>query len=450
MQQSASATTTTTTTATALDANSTFFTRNENLQYQLHDYVENVTQNVEEENAANHYNSTTHKYVVKKYPHVVDNDNHLNPTFDDDNPHPTIPNQGQAEHPQENHELMRGSRNRSEEFQERELQYRRELEQKERLLQQRQMQLQNRDQLMRQYKQQLHEAKADTNSEKERMQQQICEYEEVIRQNVAQIKALKENAQVLVPFGPVAERYSMKKTPHGIAVIVNNIEYFTNNSAYKALPSRLGSQIDEENLCVTWKWLQYEVLILRNLTASELIRHLMMISLRSHENYDSFVCCILSHGHLDGIYGTDGESVCINEIVTLFKGTHCPTLTDKPKLFFIQSCRGDRVDEGVPVEKDGMDKHNALHHSLPSEADFLFGYATPPGTVSWRSPQNGSWYISKLCEVLKDNALQQDLLTMLTMVNRKVSDVYTEQFRKQCPAPVNQLRKQVWFFTDKD
>jgi len=335
-----------------------------------------------------------------------------------------------------------------------ELQYKRDLEQKDRLLQQHQMQLQDREeminQLTRQYEQQLHvlrEVKTDSNSEKERLQQQIRDYEEMIRQNVAQIQTLREeNAQVPIPLGPVAERYQMKKTPHGIAVIINNSEFYSTDPTTEAFGNRRGSHVDEENLRITWEYLQYDVRILRNLTASELTRQLMQIALQSHENYDSFVCCILSHGYLDGIYGTDSQPVKINDIASLFKGNFCPTLSNKPKLFFIQACRGEDEDKGITVQADARGDDDALRHALPSEADFLFGYATPPGNVSWRSPRYGSWYISKLCEVLVDNAPNQDLLGMLTMVNSKVSEAYTTQGYKQCPAPVTLLRKQVWFF----
>ena len=99
------------------------------------------------------------------------------------------------------------------------------------------------------------------------------------------------------------------------------------------------------------------VQIFRNLTASELTHQLMQIALQSHENYDSFVCCILSHGYLDvGVYGTDGKPVKIDDITSLFKGNVCPTLAGKPKLFFIQSERGNDEDKGVVVQKNNEDK----------------------------------------------------------------------------------------------
>ena len=338
---------------------------------------------------------------------------------------------------------------------EEEVRYRRELEQKEIELQRHQVALQEREetinQITQQYERQLHllrHVKAESGSEKERLQQQIREYEQMLRQNNEQIEILRrENQQGPVMVGPVGEKYHMDKTPHGIAVIINNSVFHSAVPTEDPLPDRRGSQVDEDNLRVTWEYLRYDVRILKNLTASELTRQLMQIALQNHEKYDSFVCCILSHGYLDGVYGTDSKPVKINDIASLFKGNFCPTLADKPKLFFIQACRGDDEDRGVVVQKDAKgDSDDAIRHSLPSEADFLFGYATPPGNVSWRSPRYGSWYISKLCEVFVDYAPQQDLLSMLTIVNHKVSEAYTTQGYKQCPAPVTLLRKQVWFF----
>ena len=255
---------------------------------------------------------------------------------------------------------------------------------------------------------------------------------------------LKRDSTALMK--PVGKKYPMGMIPHGIAVIINNFEFHLTVPGEDPLPECRGSQVDEENLRVTWEYLQYDVRIFRNLTASELTHQLMQIALQNHEKYDSFVCCILSHGYLDGVYGTDSKPIKINDIASLFKGHFCPTLADKPKLFFIQACRGDDEDKGVAVQKDAKgDPDDALRHSLLSEADFLFGYATLPGNVSWRSPLYGSWYISKLCEVFMNYASQQDLLSMLTIVNYKVSEITTKDF-KQCSALVSLLHKKVMFF----
>lgn len=250
----------------------------------------------------------------------------------------------------------------------------------------------------------------------------------------------------------IEDSYQMDKNPHGIAVIINNHIFHSTNPTEKPMPNRRGSQVDEDKLRFIWKYLLYDVYVLKNCTASELVDELKKIASLNHEKYDSFVCCILSHGCLDGVYGADSKPVnVLKDIVRLFEGRHCPTLAGKPKMFFIQACRGDDEDQGVflddEIEKDGKyDNKDGFCNSLPNDTDFLLGYATPPGKVSWRSQQFGTWYISVLHQVFYDCALHRDLLSMLTIVNREVSKAYTSQGYKQCPAPVTLLRKQVWFF----
>ena len=43
---------------------------------------------------------------------------------------------------------------------------------------------------------------------------------------------------------------------------------------------------------------------------------------------------------------------------------------------------------------------------IPNESDFLLGYATVPGFVSYRSKTRGSWYITKLTECLNKYAYE--------------------------------------------
>jgi len=151
----------------------------------------------------------------------------------------------------------------------------------------------------------------------------------ILTQQITQLSKQTADHQ----FDRIAERYSMTRRPHGIAVIINNYMFHSVNN--KILPNRRGSQIDEENLCKTWKYLNYEVHILRNLSAADFTKELMKIALQNHENYDSFVCCILSHGYLEGVYGTDCKPVSIADLANIFKGSYCPSLAGKPKLFFI-------------------------------------------------------------------------------------------------------------------
>ena len=270
--------------------------------------------------------------------------------------------------------------------------------------------------------------------------EQYCKQMEQMQQQIKNLSLQTHQSDALM-----GDRYQMKKNPHGIAVIINNDKFHSTDPNKDTMPNRQGSEVDENSLHTLWRNLQYDVHLLKNCTASELLDKLKKIASLNHVNYDSFVCCILSHRYSDGVYGADGQPVKIKDVANLFEGRQSPTLFGKPKMFFIQACRGDDEDEGVfpsdEIQKDGKD----VSKSLPSDADFLFAYSTAPGKASYRSQQHGSWYISILCKVFNDYAHHTDLFNMLTIVNDNVSIAYTKSGYKQCPALMCFLRKQVWF-----
>ena len=50
---------------------------------------------------------------------------------------------------------------------------------------------------------------------------------------------------------------------------------------------------------------------------------------------DCFVCAILTHGEEGVVYGVDGK-IETKQLMEYFKGSNCPGLVGKPKIFFIQ------------------------------------------------------------------------------------------------------------------
>jgi len=60
---------------------------------------------------------------------------------------------------------------------------------------------------------------------------------------------------------------------------------------------------------------------------------------------------VLSHGtvkevnykKVDCVYGSDGQWLVIDDILSPFTGARCPFLKNKPKLMFFQACRGGTV-----------------------------------------------------------------------------------------------------------
>ena len=172
--------------------------------------------------------------------------------------------------------------------------------------------------------------------------------------------------------------YPMTQRPRGITLIISN-EHFEENPS---LQDRQGNQKDVEQLRDLWQFLNFEVVLRQDLVSQEIYNAIREISTMDHSQYDCFVCCLLSHGADGGIFGTDCELVEIKDITAMFKGVACPTLANKPKLFFIQACRGQNFDRGARYEADAAEvsPEDAMRHNAePNESHFLLGYATPPG-----------------------------------------------------------------------
>lgn len=133
---------------------------------------------------------------------------------------------------------------------------------------------------------------------------------------------------------------------------------------------------------------------------------------RDHSHMDCLVCCVLSHGKEQSVYGVDGNTVSIQQLTEPFNGTKCPSLAGKPKLFFIQACQGDREQRPVFIQTDGPAHSRSrsgslvqrdavgIRDSIPADADFLLGMATVSSFASYRDKISGTWYIQTLCRKL--------------------------------------------------
>uniref|UniRef100_A0A3Q2VYI7 Caspase-3 n=1 Tax=Haplochromis burtoni TaxID=8153 RepID=A0A3Q2VYI7_HAPBU len=227
-------------------------------------------------------------------------------------------------------------------------------------------------------------------------------------------------------------RYKMDYPCIGTCVIINNKNFHSKTG----MGTRNGTDADAANVAKTFKNLGYKVKTLNDQTVAEMKRLLLDASKEDHKNNASFVCVMLSHGDKGVIYGTDGCEK-FDTLVQCFKGKHCKGLVGKPKLFFIQACRGSALDEGV-IETDS-EGDEQTSEKIPVEADFLYAYSTAPGYYSWRNTSNGSWFIQKLCEMLERYSGKLDLMQIMTRVSHGVS----RQFESSCNLPGFSNKKQI-------
>jgi len=90
-----------------------------------------------------------------------------------------------------------------------------------------------------------------------------------------------------------------------------------------------------------------------NLSDTDMVQRLTDVAHNvDHADFDCFVCCILTHGVLNHLYGSNGMLVSIKDLTATFQTNRCPSLSGKPKLFFLQACQGRDKMEGGEIERD--------------------------------------------------------------------------------------------------
>lgn len=255
----------------------------------------------------------------------------------------------------------------------------------------------------------------------------------------------------------------MKSKPRGIALIIN-IEVFScirAETEKENLDNRCGSEKDVKELKKLFEKLHFKVIIKTNLGREGILKVLDEVACEDHSAHDCFVLFIMSHG-LEGLFfGSDGETLPYETVFDIFSNSSCRTLRGKPKLFFIQACRGNDRQTGVvndaPLSPDprslavttagATDKQwkFALKEAIPGYSDMLVAYSTVNGYVSYRDHRYGSRFVRCLVKVFKEKAGHEDVLSMLTMVNKrliKMGDIGS----KQVGQPAFTLTKKLFFW----
>ncbi|XP_053673133.1 caspase-like [Anopheles nili] len=239
-----------------------------------------------------------------------------------------------------------------------------------------------------------------------------------------------------------AAYYNMNHKRRGMALIFSHNKYDIDN-----IPSREGSAIDCKRLKETLDMFRFDVKIYQDFKYEEIKTVIQKVSTMDHEENDCILIAVLTHGEEgDYVYAYD----CPYELSTIwsyFTAEKCPSLAGRPKIFFVQACRGNKLDNGVKVQKDGVGRY-----SIPTHADFLFAYATIPGFMAFRNTTQGSWFINELCKEMQENGFKYDLVTLLTFVTQKVayehesvSNLPEYNMRKQTPCVVSMLTRLLLF-----
>ena len=259
---------------------------------------------------------------------------------------------------------------------------------------------------------------------------------------------------------------------HGAALVITN-------EKFSGLPQRLCARVDEVRLEKTLTALGYRVVLRRNQTAEQMEKLIEAVgknsdkSLHIEKGDDSFICVISSHGdwdrakNTDVIYGSDRGTIDLQETAYKYLGTTvCDHLKGKPKMFFVQACRGEQYGR-IAADDSGASR-------LPHESDFFISYSTAPMTKAFRFDPNkaqpegaeinlateqsydkyniGSFYITEVCLAFDNLARKMDLMTLVLLVHHRLQASDKMLFKlgskttRQCPHMSVSLRGSVFFF----
>lgn len=257
------------------------------------------------------------------------------------------------------------------------------------------------------------------------------------------------------------DRYEMSKNPHGVALLIHNAHF------QDGAVDRAEMEEDEERMAEQLRALKYQVVELRELTGEEItavcsviagvcraedlpaktreqlvLKGLRNVNVRIESTDDSFLCCLVSHGALGKIYGTDGVAVDVRRVAEYFGAKKCPCLRGKPKVFLIQAS----LQTAIGKTEGHMEPADVS--ALVEESDFLLSYSVYPGTPSYRA--HDALYLSNLRRALK--AKHTDLQSMLAEAHRRVQEKVellqqkgAVEYIQQCPLRVDTLRYKVYF-----
>ena len=238
--------------------------------------------------------------------------------------------------------------------------------------------------------------------------------------------------------------YNMSNEQRGYAYIFNHENFDDKN-----LSRRDGTNADVENLKHSLDLLGFKVEVFNDLNHNELQDKMDHLALKDHTNNDCVLIVILSHGKNGYVYAKD-ETCELASIFSSFKEDRAPTLFGKPKLFFIQSCQGNKSDSGITLMKEiETDNNESLCSLTPNEQDFLIVYSTIPEYLSWRNRYNGSWFIQALCEEINTNRNNYDILALLTFVIQRVAYNFEKDKKKQIPCISSMLTRILTFKDNK-
>ncbi|XP_017282905.1 caspase-7-like [Kryptolebias marmoratus] len=215
------------------------------------------------------------------------------------------------------------------------------------------------------------------------------------------------------------------------------------------LGKRNGAKRDTKKLHSTLSKLGFKVDIHNDLSSEEIYKLFLQESRRPVK--DCFLAVLSSHGEDGLVYGADGKLVQLAHIFRYFDNDY---MEKKTKLFLIQACRGNALDDGVEVDS-ANDSTESISFSqyLSVPVDTAVMYTTAPGYGAFMSP-SGSVFLQTFCSLLEEEGHQNlELTRLMTRIAHRIAYNFQAKGRnldgkKEMPCLLTRLTREVFPFAE--
>lgn len=218
--------------------------------------------------------------------------------------------------------------------------------------------------------------------------------------------------------------YNLVK-PNKIKVLIFNHTKFRNRRI-KARPAQIGINLEQFFLNTFGEYV--DISHFYDLGRDELAQQLIKVSEDGLE-YSAVIICVSSHGNLiedeDGIFyeiiHAQDRFYYKTDLWRYFKDKL--DWEGKPKLFFIQACRGEDATAGVVLSHDACvsEEEATPVFTEPTFPDLFIMNASQQGTVSWKCSNGDSLFIDALVKIFTENSSKWDLLSMAVEISDRVA-----------------------------
>ena len=168
-----------------------------------------------------------------------------------------------------------------------------------------------------------------------------------------------------------------------------------------------------------------EPIVFQDASKAESIEKLEKVAekLNDEDKYSSLILFVIGHGGTEKnsgkqyIENVDNEIIPFDIFFDSFTNENIPNFAGNPRLIFVQSCRGEELNESVELQAD--ESRSRIRNAYPNISDFFLLMSSVENVKSFRKKTDGGVFIQELCNAISKHG-QHQLEDIVKFVNRQM------------------------------